>query len=79
MNFGCIFVDNVIFFNLGFIWLGNNDGFFFIGDVENEEFNKEVNCFINYVIVFEVRKVGLDCFEGIGNYLKWNKIIERIF
>ncbi|KAA0778924.1 GNAT family N-acetyltransferase [Bacillus sp. TE8-1] len=79
VNPGRIFVDNVTSPNSGLIWLGNNDGFFFIGDAENEEFNKEVNRFINHVIVPEARKVGLDCFEGIGNHSKWNKTIERIF
>ncbi|GAB6548555.1 GNAT family N-acetyltransferase [Bacillus mobilis] len=79
VNPGRIFVDNVSSPNSGLIWLGNNDGFFFIGDAENEEFNKEVNHFINHVIVPEARTVGLDCFEGIGNHSKWNKTIERIF
>ncbi|MBG9481463.1 acetyltransferase, partial [Bacillus thuringiensis] len=40
---------------------------------------KEMNRFINNVIVPEARKAGLDCFEGIGNHSKWNKTIERIF
>ncbi|MBZ3763720.1 GNAT family N-acetyltransferase [Bacillus cereus] len=79
VNPGRIFVDNVSSPNSGLIWLGNNDGFFFIGDAENEEFNKEMNRFINNVIVPEARKAGLDCFEGIGNHSKWNKTIERIF
>lgn len=79
VNPGRIFVDNSTAPNSGLIWLGNNDGFFFIGDSANEEFNKEMNHFINNVIVPEARKVGLDCFEGIGNHSKWNKTIERIF
>lgn len=79
VNPGRIFVDNLSSPNSGLIWLGNNDGFFFIGDAENEEFNKEMNRFINNVIVPEARKAGLDCFEGIGNHSKWNKTIERIF
>ncbi|MFY0138404.1 GNAT family N-acetyltransferase [Bacillus cereus] len=79
VNPGRIFVDNVSSPNSGLIWLGNNDGFFFIGDAENEEFNKEMNRFINHVIVPRARKAGLDCFEGIGNHSKWNKTIERIF
>ncbi|CGF81230.1 TPA: GNAT family N-acetyltransferase [Bacillus cereus] len=79
VNPGRIFVDNVSSPNSGLIWLGNNDGFFFIGDAENEEFNKEMNRFINNVIVPRARKAGLDCFEGIGNNSKWNKTIERIF
>ncbi|PFQ36882.1 GNAT family N-acetyltransferase [Bacillus cereus] len=79
VNPGRIFVDNISSPNSGLIWLGNNDGFFFIGNAENEEFNKEVNRFINNVIVPEARKVGLDYFEGIGNHSKWNKTIESIF
>lgn len=79
VNPGRIFVDNISSPNSGLIWLGNNDGFFFIGNAENEEFNKEMNQLINNVIKPEVKKVGLNCFEGIGNHSKWNKTIERIF
>jgi len=79
VNPGRIFVDNSASPNSGLVWLGNNDGFFFIGNAENEEFNKEINSFIDNVIVFEAKKVGLNCFEAIGNHSKWNKTIERIF
>lgn len=79
VNPGRIFVDNETSPNSGLIWLGNNDGFFFIGNAENEEFNKEMNHLINNVIKPEAKKVGLNCFEGIGNHSKWNKTIERIF
>lgn len=79
MNLGRIFVDNISSPNSGLIWLGNNDGFFFIGSVENEKFNNEINSFIDNVIEPEARKVGLNCFEAIGNHSKWNKTIERIF
>ncbi|PFB02524.1 GNAT family N-acetyltransferase [Bacillus anthracis] len=79
VNPGRIFVDNMTSPNSGLIWLGNNDGFFFIGDAENEKFNNEMNRFIDNVIIPEARKVGLTCFEGIGNHSKWNKTIEKIF
>ncbi|MBJ8105929.1 MULTISPECIES: GNAT family N-acetyltransferase [Bacillus cereus group] len=79
VNPGRIFVDNIYSPNSGLIWLGNNDGFFFIGSAENEKFNKEINSFINNVIEPEARKVELNCFEGIGNHSKWNKTIEKIF
>ncbi|AFU13748.1 GNAT family N-acetyltransferase [Bacillus toyonensis] len=79
MNPGRIFVDNISSPNSGLIWLGNNDGFFFIGSAENEKFNNEINSFIDNVIEPEARKVGLNCFEAIGNHSKWNKTIERIF
>ncbi|WP_002146809.1 GNAT family N-acetyltransferase [Bacillus cereus] len=78
-NPGRIFVDNTYSPNSGLIWLGNNDGFFFIGSAENEKFNNEINSFIDNVIEPEARKVGLNCFEAIGNHSKWNKTIERIF
>lgn len=38
LNPGRIFVDNIYSPNSGLIWLGNNDGFFFIGSAENEKF-----------------------------------------
>ncbi|MGE6401155.1 GNAT family N-acetyltransferase [Bacillus cereus] len=79
VNPGRIFVDNIYSPNSGLIWLGNNDGFFFIGSAENEKFNNEISSFIDNVIEPEARKVGLNCFEGIGNHSKWNKTIERIF
>ncbi len=31
----------------GLIWLGNNDGFVFFGSEQNEEFNNELNDFID--------------------------------
>lgn len=79
VNPGRIFVDNIYSPNSGLIWLGNNDGFFFIGSAENQKFNNEMNSFIDNVIEPEARKAGLNCFEAIGNHAKWNKAIEKIF
>ncbi len=79
MNPGRIFVDNVSSPKSGLIWVGNNDGFFFIGDAKNVEFNNTINDFIDEVIVPNANKVGLNCFEAIGNHSNWNKTIERIF
>jgi hypothetical protein len=64
---------------LGAIWLGNNDGFFFIGNERNEGFNAELNYFFDTVIIPEARKVGLTWFEGIGNHNKWNETIKKVF
>ncbi|ASZ17247.1 GNAT family N-acetyltransferase [Bacillus cereus] len=79
VNPGRIFVDSVSSPNSGLIWLGNNDGFFFIGDAENAEFNNVINDFIDKMIIPEAKKVGLDCFEAIGNHSNWNKTIDGIF
>ncbi|WP_062049334.1 GNAT family N-acetyltransferase [Bacillus sp. JCM 19034] len=79
VNPGRIFVDNTITPKSGLIWLGNNDGFIFIGDESNERFNKEINTFIDHVIKPEAKKVGLQWFEGVGNHHKWNNTIELLF
>ncbi|MEX3623500.1 GNAT family N-acetyltransferase [Viridibacillus arvi] len=79
VNPGRVFVDNSVSPTSGFVWLGNNDGFLFIGNAENEAFNNELNNFIDRVIIPEAKKVRLNCFEGIGNHTKWNKTIEKVF
>jgi len=79
VNPGRIFVDQIDSPQSALIWLGNNDGFLFIGNEENEQFNNQINNFIDQVIVPEAKKVGLHYFEGIGNHKKWNQTIENIF
>ena len=78
-NPGRIFVDQINSPKTGLIWLGNNDGFFFIGDERNELFNTHINDFIDKVIFPEAKKLGLNSFIAIGNHSRWDKIIERIF
>lgn len=79
VNPGRIFVDDEISPTTGFVWLGNNDGFFFFGNAENEAFNKGLNPFIDEIIIPEAKKVQLNCFEGMGNHIKWNRTIEKVF
>lgn len=79
INPGRIFVDNVNSPHSGMAWLGNNDGFFFIGNEENEMFTNQINNFIDTVIKPDAEKVGLNTFEAIGAHPKWNKVIERMF
>ncbi|MEB2300348.1 GNAT family N-acetyltransferase [Lysinibacillus xylanilyticus] len=79
VNPGRVFVDQIDTPQSALIWLGNNDGFFFIGNEKNEQFNNQINDFIDQVIVPEAKKVGLHYFEGIGNHQKWNQTIEKIF
>ncbi|MEO4055179.1 GNAT family N-acetyltransferase [Solibacillus sp. CAU 1738] len=79
INPGRVFVDDTTSPKSALVWLGNNDGFIFIGDEENEVFNNQMNSFIDTVIKPEAKKVGLNWFEAIGNHPKWNKIIEKMF
>ncbi len=78
-NPGRIFVDHIDSPKTGLIWLGNNDGFFFIGDEGNELFNNHINDFMDKVIFPEAKKLGLNSFIAIGNHANWDKTIERIF
>lgn len=78
VNPGRVFVDDTDSPSSGLIWLGNNDGFIFIGDEKNEEFNNDLNNFIDTVIIPEAKIVGLNWFEGIGNHRKWNITIENV-
>ncbi|GAA0344023.1 GNAT family N-acetyltransferase [Bacillus carboniphilus] len=79
VNPGRIFVDDAKTPASGLIWLGNNDGFIFIGDEKNEGFNRELNGFIDQVIIPEAAKEGLAWFEAIGNHEKWYSTIEKVF
>ncbi|RDW17282.1 GNAT family N-acetyltransferase [Oceanobacillus chungangensis] len=79
INPGRVFVDDIGSPTAGLIWLGNNDGFFFIGNENNDEFNNELNYFIDKVIMPEAKKVSLDYFEGIGDHQKWDLTIKKLF
>ena len=79
VNPGRVFVDDMDTPASGLVWLGNNDGFIFIGNEKNERFNKDLNQFIDTIIVPEANKVGLKWFEGIGNHNKWDTTIKDVF
>ena len=78
VNPGRVFVDDVASPKSGLIWLGNNDGFIFIGDENNEAFNNDLNAFIDEIITPDALKVGLRWFEVVGNHPSWNKTIEKL-
>ncbi|MGD6940937.1 GNAT family N-acetyltransferase [Cytobacillus gottheilii] len=79
INPGRIFVDDMESPASGLIWLGNNDGFIFIGNERNDEFNAGLNHLIDTVIAPDANKVGLIWFEGVGNHPQWNATIEKVF
>lgn len=79
VNPGRIFVDDNNHPTTGFIWLGNNDGFHFIGDENNEGFNTKLDHFIEAFIKPEAKKVGLTWFEAIGTHNKWYETLEKTF
>jgi len=78
-NPGRIFVDDLISPRTGLIWFGNLDGFAFIGDSANMDFNDHINHFFDEVIIPEALQLGLKWFEGFGDDPAWNTIIEQVF
>ncbi len=78
-NPGRLFVDDLESPSTGLIWLGNNDGFIFIGDEKNEAFHTQLNDFIDSILTPEARKVGLTWFEMVGNHKGWDKVIKDVF
>lgn len=78
-NPGRVFVDHLDAPKAGLIWLGNYDGFFFIGDEENELFHQEINDFMDTTIIPEARQLNLTNFIVIGNHSRWDKTIEKFF
>ena len=79
VNPGRVFVDHVDAPTSGLIWLGNDDGFIFIGDENNDAFNNELNTFLDQTIKPDALLGGLQWFEGVGNHPKWNQTIEKVF
>jgi GNAT superfamily N-acetyltransferase len=74
-----IFVDEPLSPASGFIWLGSNNGFIFIGNEENAGFNSQLNHHFNTVIKPDANSMGLTGFEAIGDHPKWNKTIKNVF
>ncbi|MFC4403926.1 GNAT family N-acetyltransferase [Gracilibacillus xinjiangensis] len=79
INSGRVFVDDKQNPTTGMVWLGNNDGFFFIGNPCNEKFNHYLNPFIDQFIVGEAKKVNLNYIEAIGNSKEWNTTLKELF
>ena len=79
VNPGRVFVDDMDTPASGLVWLGNNDGFIFIGNEKNERFNKDLNQFIDTIIMPEATEVELKWFEGIGEHRKWDATIKEVF
>ncbi|PFG12331.1 GNAT family N-acetyltransferase [Bacillus sp. es.036] len=78
-NPGRVFVDHLETPKAGLIWLGNHDGFFFIGDEQSDVFLQEINDFMETTITPEARQLNLTTFIAIGNHSRWDKTIEMLF
>ncbi|WDV47798.1 GNAT family N-acetyltransferase [Clostridiaceae bacterium M8S5] len=78
-NPGWIFVDNIQSPKTAMIWSRGIEGFYFIGDANNTDFNSSVNDFIDKVITQRANKLGLNTFEFSGTSKEWDKTLKRVF
>lgn len=78
-NPGRIFVDNEYTPESGMVWLGNNDGFYFIGKEDNDAFNQKIDIFIDEYITEQAKEEELENFEAIGQHPRWDAVIQNVF
>ncbi|PFA25148.1 MULTISPECIES: GNAT family N-acetyltransferase [Bacillus cereus group] len=77
-NSGRIFVDNVSEPRSALVWLGNLDGFVFIGDANHTMFNLEIKKVLTEQIAQEAARLDLKWFEGFGYQVGWDNAIREI-
>ncbi|WP_058308183.1 GNAT family N-acetyltransferase [Gracilibacillus massiliensis] len=78
-NPGRIFVDHLEYPDAALLWLGNNDGFFLMGNEQNKVFLEQIDRFIEEVIIPDAKKQGLADIEIMGHHPKWDPVIEKLF
>lgn len=78
-NPGWIFVDSIDSPRTAMVWSKGIQGFYFIGDKNNPEFNNYINDFIDKEIEPRGIKESLNRFEFSGETEQWCPILEEIF
>lgn len=78
-NPGWIFVDNIDSPRTAMIWSQGIEGFYFIGDENNEDFNRYINEYIDSTIKKRSKAQGLKSFEFSGTSPAWDGTFKQIF
>ncbi|MDP5276027.1 GNAT family N-acetyltransferase [Chengkuizengella axinellae] len=76
---GWVFVEHIDHPKTAMIWSKAIDGFYFIGDENNTDFNDYINQFISLDIAPRAKDLGLISFEFSGTSLSWDKTLESVF
>lgn len=79
INPGWIFVDAIESPRTAMVWSKGIQGFYFVGEEHNTEFNNYINEFIDKEIEPRAIEEGLNRFEFSGETEKWDSILEEIF
>ena len=78
-NPGWVFVDNTKRPKTAMLWSKGIEGFYFVGDANNDDFNDSINDYIKNEIVSRATKLGLEYFEFSGTSRAWDENFELIF
>lgn len=78
-NPGWVFVDNVMEPKTAMVWSQGIKGFYFLGDVNSNEFNNYLETYIKYIIAPRAKKIDLSSFEFSGTSSKWDDKLKKIF
>ncbi len=78
-NPGWIFVDSIKSPHTAMIWSKGIQGFYFVGDENNPEFNNYISDYIDKEIEPRAIKENLNRFEFSGETEKWCSILEEVF
>lgn len=78
-NPGWVFVDNIEKPKTTMVWSRGINGFYFVGDASNSEFNDSINKYIDKEILPRAKKLGLERFEFSGTSKEWDDNFETIF
>lgn len=78
-NPGWVFVDNIEEPKTAMVWSRGIEGFYFIGDENNKNFNNSINEYIDKAISPRAKELGLSFFEFSGTSLEWENTLERVF
>lgn len=78
-NPGWIFVDSIEAPRTAMVWSKGIQGFYFVGDESNVEFNNCINEFIEQEIKPRLIKDKLTKFEFSGETEKWDDNLKKIF
>lgn len=78
-NPGKIYVDDEDKPKTALVWNQGMQGFYFIGDDNNDNFLGNIKGYINDRIINKLKSKGINWFEISGVNDRWNKRIEELF
>lgn len=79
INPGWVFVDSQKSPRTAMVWAKGIQGFYFVGDTNNPDFNNCINDFIDNQIKPKAAQQGLNRFEFSGETKNWSSVLEEIF